>query len=213
MNQQINLYQARFRPQTRMFPAWAMLQTAGILLLAMLLMYGFAQQRVNSIEKELEVVARQETVALERLQNIGPLINSVTGETNWAEQLDESLRMLAERQAVLSLIQGSTLGDTRGFSRHLRALARQDVDGVWLTNIVLSALGDKTRLEGRAIRAELIPLYVQDLAAEQPFAEQRFHRFQIAGPVDDDASNDNATALKFSMESDILLAADAGDRR
>ncbi len=205
MNQQINLYQDQFRPQTRMFPAWFMLQAVGVLVFGMLLMTLFAQQRIDGIERELEIVARQESVVLDRLQNIGPLINAVTGETNWSEQLDDSLRMLSERQAVLNLIQGSTLGDTQGFSRHMRALARQDIDGLWLTHIVLSALGDKTRLEGRAIRAELIPLYVQGLTAETPFAEQRFHHFQIDSPAEDEGS-----ALKFSMDSDVLLAADAG---
>jgi len=208
MNQQINLYQAQYRPQTRMFPAWFMLQATAVLMFGMVLMYVFAQHRVDSVEQELAIVAVQESVALERLQNIGPLINQVTGEKNWSEQLDDSLRMLAERQAVLNLIQGSTLGDTRGFSRHMRALARQDIDGLWLTHIVLSALGDKTRLEGRAIRSELIPLYVQGLTSEAPFAEQRFQRFQIDNPVDDEE-----TALHFSMDSDVLLAADAGQDR
>jgi hypothetical protein len=205
MNQQINLYQSQFRPETRMFPAWFMLQAVGILAFGMLLMTLFAQQRINGIEQELDIVARQESVVLERLQNIGPLINAVTGETNWSQQLDDSLRMLAERQAVLNLIQGSTLGDTKGFSRHMKALARQDIDGLWLTHIVLSALGDKTRLEGRALKAELIPLYVQGLTAEAPFSEQRFHRFQIDSPAEDDG-----TALLFSMDSDVLLAADMG---
>lgn len=202
MNQQINLYQVQYRPQMHVFPAGFMLQATAVLMFAMLLMYVFAQQSVNGIEQELEVIARQESVALERLQNIGPLINAVTGELNWSEQLDDSLRMLAERQAVLNLIQGSTLGDTKGFSRHMRALARQDVDGLWLTHIVLSALGDKTRLDGRAVRAELVPLYVQGLTAEAPFAEQRFHHFQIDSPIDD-----AETALHFSMDSDVLLAA------
>jgi len=203
MNQQINLFQPQFQPETRVFPAWFMLQATGILLLAMLLTYGFAQQRITGIEQELEVVPRQEAAAVDRLQNIGPLIKAVTGEKNWSEQLDDSLRMLAERQAVLNLIQGTTLGDTEGFSRHLRALARQDVEGVWLTSLALSAHGDKTRLEGRAIRAELIPVYVQDVTAETPFAEQRFHRFRIDNPDDD-----NETALHFSMNSDALLVAD-----
>lgn len=203
MKQDINLYQAQHRPETRIFPAGIMLQVAGIAVLAMTLMYVFAVQRVGSMARELEIVARQESVATERLQNIGPLINTVTGETNWAEQLDDSLRMLAERQAMLNLMEGSKLGDTQGFSRHLRALARQDVEGVWLTHIVLSALGDRTRLEGRTIRAELIPLYVQDLTAEAPFAAQRFARFQIDSPVDEED-----TALHFSMDSDVLLAAD-----
>ena len=207
MNQQINLYQLQFRPQTRMFPAWFMFQAAAIVLFGMVLMFVFAQQRVNSVEQELTIVARQETLVLERLQTIGPLINAVTGEKNWSEQLDDSLRMLAERQAVLNLIQGSTLGDAEGFSRHLRALSRQAIDGLWLTHIALSAMGDKTRLEGRAIRAELIPVYVQGLASELPFAEQRFHHFQIDSPVEDE------TALSFSMDSDLLLTADARQNR
>lgn len=201
INQQINLYQVQYRPQTHMFPAWFILQAIAILVCSMLLMYGFAQQRVDGVLQELEIVTRQEAVAIDRLQNIGPLITAVTGETNWSEQLDDSLRMLAERQAVLNLIQGSTLGDTQGFSRHLRALARQDTDGVWLTRLALSAQGDKTRLEGRALSAELIPLYVQYLTAEAPFAEQRFHRFRIDNPVEDDNK-----ALRFSMNSDVLLA-------
>lgn len=208
MNQQINLYQAQFRPQTRMFPAGFMLKATAIVMLGMLLMYVFAQQRIDNVEKELSIVARQESVVLERLQNIGPLINAVTGETNWSEQLDDSLRMLAERQAVLNLIQGSTLGDTKGFSRHLRALSRQGIDGLWLTHIALSALGDKTRLEGRAIRAELIPLYLQGLAFEAPFAKQRFYHFQIDSPVDD-----GETALSFWMDSDVLVTADARQNR
>jgi len=203
MNQQINLYQSQFHPQTRMFPAWFMLKVLGVFVFGMVLTTLFAQQRIDSVEQELTIVARQESVALERLQGIGPLINAVTGETNWSEQLDDSLRMLAERQAVLNLIQGSTLGDTNGFSHHMRALARQDIDGLWLTHIVLSALGDKTRLEGRALRAELIPVYVQGLTIEAPFAQQRFHRFQIDSPAEDEG-----TALLFSMDSDVLLAAD-----
>ena len=203
MIQQINLFQPQFRPQTRLFPAWFMLQATGALLIAMFFMYGFAQQRIAGIEQELEIVTRQESAAVDRLQNIGPLIKSVTGEKNWSEQLDDSLRMLAERQAVLNLIQGTTFGDTQGFSRHLRALARQDVEGVWLTRLVLSAQGDKTRLEGRAIRADLIPVYVQDLTLETPFAEQRFHRFRI-----DNSEEDDETALHFSMNSDVLLAAE-----
>jgi len=207
MNQQINLYRAEFRPETNAFQSLFMFQAAGVVMLALILMYGFARQGISGIDQELEIVARQEAAALERLQSIRPLITAITGEQSWTEQLEEASRTLAERQAVLGLIQGTTLGDAKGFSRHLRALARQEIDGIWLTRIVLSALGDKTRLEGRAIRAELIPLYVQDLTAEPAFAEQRFHRFQIDNPAEE-----GQTALTFSMDSQILLASSARNK-
>lgn len=201
MKQQINLYRAEFRPETNAFQSTFMFQATGVLLLALVLIYSFAQQGVTGIDDELDIVARQEAVALERLENVRPLITAVTGEQSWSAQLEEAASTLAERQAVLAMIQGTTFGDTKGFSRHLRALARQDLDGLWITHLVLSALGDRTRIDGRAIRAELIPLYVQNLASEPAFTQQRFHQFQIDNPIDDDDP-----ALTFSMNSQALLA-------
>ena len=201
IKQQINLYRAEFRPETNAFQSVFMFQAAGVLVLVLMLLYAFAHRGVTGIDEELSVVARQEAAAIERLENVRPLITAVTGEQSWSAQLEEAASTLAERQAVLAMIQGSTFGDTKGFSRHLRALSRQDLDGLWITRLVLSALGDRTRIDGRAIRAELIPLYVQNLAAEPAFAEQRFHQFQIDNPVDDDEP-----ALTFSMNSQDLVA-------
>jgi MSHA biogenesis protein MshI len=204
VNQQINFYSSEFRPEVNAFQSLFMVQLVGILFVALLLSYVYARQGVYGVDQELKIVARQEQVALERLQNIRPLITSITGEQSWSEQLDEATRTLAQRQAVLSLMQGNRLGDTKGFSRHLRALARQDIDGIWLTHVELSARGDNTRLEGRALRAELIPLYVQELTAEPAFAQQRFLRFEIDNPVDN-----KQQALTFSMDSQVLLARNA----
>lgn len=200
IDQQVNLYHPEFRPETNAFQSIFMLKSIAILGIALSLIYTFAQQGVSSVYAELEVVARQEATAIERLQNVRPLIQAVTGELSWSEQLSDASRMLAERQAMLSLIQGESLGDTEGFSRHLSALARQDIDGIWITRIVLSALGDKTRIDGRAIRAELVPLYVQNLTEEPAFTEQRFHRFEIDNPVDE-----RETSLVFSMNSQTLV--------
>ena len=205
MNQQINLYLLEFRPETNAFRSRFMLQAASVFVIALVLSYAVAHREISAVGSELKIVALQEAAALDRLQNIRPLITSITGERSWSEQLDEVSRTLAERQSLLSLMQGNTLGDTKGFSRHLRALARQQIDGIWLTRIQLSPEGDGTRLEGHAIRAELVPLYVQELTAEPAFARQRFNRFQIDNPVDE-----TQTALTFSMRSQATMAANDG---
>lgn len=201
MDQQINLYTAEFRPETNAFQSMFMFQAAGILIFALLCITLFARHEVTGVDHEIEMVARLEASAIERLQSVGPLIASMTGERTWAEQLDDATRMLAERQAVLNLVRSSTLGNTDGFSGKLYALARQDVDGIWLTRIMLAAGTQSTRIEGRAYRAELIPAYVQDLTAEPAFSNLRFHRFQIDSPLEDTGS-----ALTFSMDSQVLVA-------
>ena len=42
--------------------------------------------------------------------------------------------------------------------------------------------------------------------AEAAFAAQRFHRFQIDSPADD-----GETALRFSLDSDVLVAGTTGN--
>ena len=206
MNQQINLYTAEFRPETNAFQSMFMFQAAGILIFALMCITFYARHEVAGVDRETELVAQLETTAIERLQSVGPLIASMTGERTWAEQLEDATRMLAERQAVLNLVKSTSLGNTDGFSGQLFALARQDVDGIWLTRIVLASATQSTRIEGRTFRAELIPAYVQDLTDEPAFSNLRFHRFQIDSPVDDDGS-----ALRFSMDSQVLIARAAGN--
>jgi len=202
MHQQINFYQAQFRSEEQIFSATTLLKAVAAVVLAMLLTYAFAAQKVSSIESESQIVARQETAAVERLVTIRPIIANVGGEMTWSERLDDAMRSLEEKQLVLSLLQGPTLGDTKGFSRYFRSLARQNMDGLWLTHINLSALGDRTRLEGKALRGELVPVYLQNLADEPPFAEQRFNQFQING-----AEEPGSSIVTFSIDSEAELIA------
>ncbi len=206
MHQQINFYQSEFRREQQFFSAATLLMACGAFMLVMLLSYAIAMQKLNSIENTLQIVSSQEAAAVERLEKIGPIIADLSGEKTWTERLDIATHSLEEKQLALSLVQGSTLGDTQGFSRHLRSLALQDTDGLWLTQIRLSALGDNTRLEGKALRADLVPAYLQSLAEEPPFATQRFHQFQIVGP-------DSATGsiVTFSMNSDAQLISGVAD--
>ena len=197
MRQDINFYQGSFRQESSFFSATFGAQALIAALVVMLLGYGYAWQRTEGLHAELEALAQQEAQALERLEKLRPIIKSVTGEKSLTEQLEDALRTLDEKQTVLALINGTTLGDTQGFSRHLRALAKQNVDGLWLTQITLSGTGDKTSLQGRARQPELVPSYVKSLAGERPFAAQRFQQFQINRPEE---VTDGT--VEFSMNSE-----------
>jgi hypothetical protein len=197
MHQDINFYQGAFRRQAPFFSAAFMAQALAAALLTMLLGYGYAWQRTDGLQAELVLLAQQEAQAIERLEKLRPIIAAVTGERSLAELLDDALRTLDEKQTVLALINGTALGDTQGFSRHLRALARQNVAGLWLTQITLSGTGKKTGLRGRARQPELVPAYVQNLAGERPFSTQRFQQFQINRP---DEATDGT--VEFSMNSE-----------
>ncbi len=200
MQQQINFYQAQFRATRAKFSAAMLLMACGAMVLAMLVAFGFQTYKLEGIKSELRTVSNQEQAAIQRLENFQPAGDTDSGGKSWTERLDDAKLSLREQQLVLSMVRDSTLGDTQGFSRHLTSLARQDTAGLWLSYIRLSALGDDTRLEGQALRAELVPAYLQFLAAELPFATQRFNQFQIDGPEERSGG-----AVTFSIISDDPL--------
>lgn len=194
--QRINLLAPEEKPDLAEFPARFMLQGLAAAVALMALLSVWAGYRVAAIDNEIIAATALGTEAVERLANLRAELDAATGGRSWSAQLDEALAELQQRQAVLSLVQSSALGDSDGFARHMRALSRQNVDGMWLTYIALSSGGEHTRLEGRTIKAELIPRYLQALITEGPFSTQRFHQFQIDNPVDVDGP-----ALVFAMDS------------
>lgn len=201
MKQEINFYRGKFRNEQRLFGTVTMLSACVAILVTMLLMYGFARQEVGSLDNELHNLSRQQDSALQRLEQLQPLLIAAGAGQTWATRLDEATSTLQQKQRVLGLVQGSVLGDTHGFSRYLRSLARQDVEELWLTRVILSPSGGQTRLQGKALRAEIVATYLQGLAQEPPFAQQRFNQFQI------ETFEDQGDIVFFSMNSDAQTIA------
>lgn len=206
MRQDVNFFQPQFRERAVRFPAVLILQVAACVLGTMLLIAGYASLRVSGVAGELEVIAQQEAAAIERLEKLRVTIDAVVGETSWADRLDGATAELAEKEASLRLISGTELGDAAGFARHLKSLARQATAGLWLTNVALSARGDRIWLQGEALAAELVPTYLQNLAEEAPFESQRFHRLKIDNP--DDTGDGGRQVVTFVVSSDDSLSGD-----
>jgi hypothetical protein len=213
MQQQINFYRSEFIARKERFGSGSLLAVCGVLIVAMVAAFGYVTYDLAAIKVELNTVNNQEQAAIQRLENFQPTLDGASGDQTWEERLAEAKRLLRDQQIVLTMVRDSAWGDIDGFSRHLRSLARQNIDGIWLSYIRLSALGDNTQLEGQTLRAELVPAYLQSLSVEDPFAEQRFNQFQIDRPEAEDggAKQPSTNTLTFSVSSDPELLADAGD--
>ena len=213
MQQQINFYRSELIAKKKPFGSGRMLAVSGVLVAAMIASVLYATYELTAIESQLKSVTAQEKAAIQRLESFEPNAGSGSGDKSWEERLDDAKRSLRDQQLVLTMARDSAWGDVDGFSRHLRSLARQKTDGLWLSYIRLSALGENTQLEGQALRAELVPLYLQDLALEEPFNAQRFNQFQIDRPETGDGGAKQASGdlVTFSMNSDKQLLAEIGD--
>lgn len=77
-----------------------------------------------------------------------------------------------------------------GFSEFLIALARQHVNGMWLTSVALTNKGREVELEGRSTRAELVTEYLARLNFEPEFTGVRFQGFRISKPESKSVNHD-----------------------
>jgi hypothetical protein len=205
MYQQINLYQPIFRKQRQIFSAATMAQAIGLVAAALLAIYGYAWVKVGALEAEVVQLEGRETSLMTQLTRMDPALSA-----NRRAELDTELKRLNAtlegQQRLIAQLRAEPLGDTAGFSGYLAALGRQRTPELWLTALAINGGTGAVELEGRSVRPELVPEYMQRLGNEAALANQRFDRFEI----ERDADNGEATFRATSRAA--LMLADAAGR-
>jgi hypothetical protein len=110
---------------------------------------------------------------------------------------------LTQRHAALELLRAGGLGNETGHAAALSAFARQSINGLWLTGLVLD--NQQVALRGRALNPDLIPAYVGRLNKEGALQGRSFRALDIARPLEPAASASapprNAPFVEFSLVS------------
>ena len=206
MSQQINLYNPLFRRQKHYFSARNMLQALAVLLIGTALIYCYAkflsvQQQARATEASQQLLATQARLTSATAQ-FGPRPPSQVLQ----EQVARMEQQAASRQQILDLKGRGELGNTRGFSGYLVALARQTVNGVWLTGFRVVGSGNDMAINGRALQPELVPTFIDLLKKEPVMAGQTFSTLEIKLPTAEPIVAGKAqvpTYLDFSLRNGI----------
>ncbi len=175
MKQQINLYQPIFRKKRVALSTIAMLQVFALSLALLGAWYGYALYQLQQIEAEQATTTNNLNDMRTRFAEL---------ETKQRDQvpsklLDSEIRRVSdvvdERIQIVDVLSGGSFGNTRGFSQQFEALARQHVDGSWLTIINIGDGGVFVGLKGMTHAPELVPIYLQRLLTEDVFAKVAFN--------------------------------------
>jgi hypothetical protein len=92
-----------------------------------------------------------------------------------------------------------------GFAERLAALARQQLDGLWLTGVIFTANAGDLVLSGGATSAALVPAYLGRLANEPALAGTRLQSIEIREP-----QKPVRGEIEFRVSSAALGAANDG---
>ena len=199
MYQQINLYQPIFRKEHHLLSALTVAQAAGMLVVTLLLIYGFATWQVLGLEAEVLQLEKREQAYAEKVQRLGLGSDAERREQVEAE-LAEVNAELGRQQQLVEILEKQEFGGATGFSPRLTALAHTHVKGLWLTRVALSGARGEMQLAGESIFAGLVPEYLQRLSEEPAMEGVGFDSLEI------ERNPDNERVL-FNVSSRSLLDA------
>lgn len=189
--QQINLYLPEFRPNRAPLRAQHMaLAIMGfIVLLGLFSMYSLYRQGQLEDQLAQEKLALESTqLQLQKLALQAPL---------QSKQLDDELLRLQKerdrRQQILAVISNQDLGNAKGFSGQLTAMAKQSLDSLALETFALQKGGRYVEFSGKTRQPDQVPLYIQHLRTEADFAAVRF------GVLTVERDEKNNQALSFRV--------------
>ncbi|MCA1856238.1 PilN domain-containing protein [Massilia oculi] len=180
MSQQINLFNPVFRRQKKIFALATMAQAMGVLVLGVAGLAFYGQLQLAQLEREAALGAER----LARKQaSLGSVANEFAPRKKSAElaaELAQAETQLAALQRISGVLERGELGDTSGYSEYLRALARQSLDGLWLTGLGISTGGREISIRGRALDPALVPTYIGRLTSEAALRGKAFAGMQIS---------------------------------
>jgi hypothetical protein len=168
MSRQINLYSPSFRRQTKTFSAVWVVVAVLVVAAVMSADYAWEAHRLQDTRARRSEAAGQLAPLREQLVTLGKVVQKPSNKALEA-QVAQSERVLGSRQELFARLQGGEIGNRDGYAKFLAALARQRVEGVWLTGIEISGPGNDFALEGRTVRADLLPGFIKRLRNEEAF--------------------------------------------
>ena len=182
MSQYINLLGPAFRKQRQGLTLARALTAVALTVLVMLALQAHDQQQLGGLREELasaQRLVKAQSVHTDRLKSESAAGKGSTGLDVEVQRLEGDLKAARDSMTVL---EGGALGNRNGFARYLQAFSRQAIDGLWLTGFSVAGSGD-VALNGRVIRPELVPAYIQKLNNEPALQGRAFSALELRRPA------------------------------
>lgn len=211
MSQQINLFNPIFRKQKKYFSSVTMLQAMAIICLGCALLVADAMRRTSALTAQASATEAALAARQAKLAEVKVKYAPRPRSTTLAAEIAEAQATLAMLHNASATVARGGFGDTTGFSPYFKALARQSLDGVWLTGVDIVSGGERIGLQGNALEASLVPQYMGRLAQEPVMKGKAFGKLDIQKATTLASPDAPApTYLSFSLQSTADAPATTG---
>jgi MSHA biogenesis protein MshI len=174
MKQQVNLLAPMFRKQRALFSSSITLAICALVTATLMLIYLATLWRGAAVAGEQQRLEAQREMVTARLKELATQFSARGHSETLSAEREQLLRERDRRLQTLAALSRRELGNITGFSPQFIGLARQRLNGLWLTRIELSASGAHMALQGVTRSEDLIPRYLRKLGSEPVFSGTRF---------------------------------------
>lgn len=191
-SQQINFYLPEFRPSREALRAIHMAWGLSAMSIVLIALTALTYYQYRQLEQEFAQVNEMQKKLQSQLQNVITTRPAMSGPDMDAkiQKLQDELQ---RRQELESIILSQNLGNDKGFSVQLTALAKSSLDSISLEAFSLQKGGSYAELVGKARSADQIPLYLQRLRSDPSFSRVGFGVLTVG------REEDAGGVLQFSL--------------
>lgn len=207
MSQQINLFNPVFRQQKKYFSSVTMAQSLGLLLLACALLVGESAVRLRQLTAQ---VAAGEAVLVTKQAKLAQVKAQYPARVKspaLQDQIQQARQELVLLDSAAAILRGGNYGDSRGFSPYFTALARQRVEGLWLTDVRIEDGGARLSVGGNVLQADMVPQYMGRLSREPVMQGKTFATLKINRKAAGEQGASTVSYLEFNLQSGAATAA------
>jgi hypothetical protein len=177
INQQINLYQERFRKkQLPLSAQQSLIAVVGLIVLLLVSSYFYADmQHQQKIRHEQNLVKKDQlSQQLDKLKNE---LQKLLADNQLDQQITQVTKDIKVRKRMIDFVENNQFGSGEGFSENLGALAELPANNLWLSQISLT--GDYIKLSGSALQAQNVPEYFNQFQSRGLFEGKVFDVFEL----------------------------------
>ncbi len=178
--QQINLYQSDLqKKKARLSSQRLLIAMASVsgLMLVLSLLYVL---QLRQLEAKLATTQAAQAAKMAQLKTLQAQLQARHKNKQLQAEVDALIHEINRRQKIMKVLGEQRFGNIEGFSEHVSGLARQRIDGLWLTEVRISQGGASLGMKGQALKAELLPRYLQRLSTETVFTGKAFKTLSIS---------------------------------
>lgn len=177
--QQVNLFQITEKKQSPPLSSVHVISLLIVLIAGMGIMQFLQTQHIKPLQAELQQQEQNQTNIQQQVVQLETQLNNTKPDSALVNEIRDLRKQLNHGESMLAMLTDGSLSNTEGFSSYLQAVAKQHIEGTWLTGMNIESGGSYFSLHGKTVTPDLVPEYMKKLSAEAVFKTFSFNVLEL----------------------------------